>query len=91
MKVSVTPHCRHYVEDRGERHLDHFSEGVPVIGQRLMVTPDGAWVDGQPVVLRDRRAKVNREPGHPWTSSNSHPDPRYRRINWTGFSVDVEP
>lgn len=89
MKVSVTPYCRHRDPQTGD--LTYHSSGEPITGRRLLVTPDGVWVDGRPAVLRDRRAKAVREPGHPWNTSNEHPDPAYRRIPWTSFTIDVEP
>jgi hypothetical protein len=91
MKVSVTPHCRHYDDDMDEPALTYSSSGEPFVGTRLWVNADGAYVDGKHVILRDRRAFRNREPGHPWVTLNNHPDPKYRRICWTGFTVEVEP
>lgn len=99
MKVTVTPLCDHREARRrdptyrpvDENERNHYGNGEPIVGRHLVVSRDGVWVDGQPVVLRDRRAKVNRTPGHPWVTSNGHPDSRYSRIGWTGFSVEVEP
>lgn len=88
MKVSVTPICRHYDADG---KLEYSSEGLPFNGTRLWVNADGAYVDGKIVVSRDRRAIRNREPGHPWFTTNNNPDPKYNRICWTGFTVEVQP
>lgn len=54
--------------------------GDPYEGQHLIVSPWGVWVDGEQVIYRDRRMKVNREPGHPWIADGAA---------YTGFYVDV--
>jgi hypothetical protein len=74
MKITVTPICQ---------HLDGFHDaGEPYVGQRAIITREGVWLDEEPVVVRDRRIKRNREPGHPWFADGA---PR------TGFRVEVEP
>ena len=74
MKVTVTPICS---------HPDGYSNsGDRLVGQHAIISRDGVWLDGEKVVSRDRRAKVNREAGHPWIAGVT---------TWTGFRVDVEP
>lgn len=99
MRVTVTPLCDHRearLRDPAYRPVDeternHFSHGAPLVGRHAVVSRDGVWLDGKPVLRRDRRAKVDRIPGHPWVISNGHPDPRYQRIGWTSFRIEVEP
>lgn len=83
MKVTVTPTCRH--EDGWT------SSGEPMTGSHVIVSREGVWLNRVKVIRRDRRMHANRTPGHPWLSSNDHPDPAYRNIGWTSFSVEVEP
>ncbi len=40
--------------------------GEPITGRHVVVSADGVWLDGEPVIQRDRRIKKNRMPGHPW-------------------------
>lgn len=73
MRIEVTPECLH-----PDGFRDH---GVPLVGQHVIVSSEGVCLDGEWVIKRDRRAKKNREPGHPWIAE----------VPWTGFSVRVEP
>jgi len=84
MKIMVTPMCRH--EDSGWT-----SKGAPFVGQHVVISHNGVWLDRELVIKRDRRAIKNREPGHPWLTSNGNPDPAYSNVPWTTFSVEVEP
>lgn len=84
MKIYVTTECRH--EDSGWT-----SKGAPFVGQHVVISRYGVCLDGDWVITRDRRAIKNREVGHPWLTSNNHPDPAYRNVPWTTFSVEVEP
>lgn len=78
VKVSVTPFCLH-----ADGWSDH---GTSITGKHLVVHNDGAYVDHNPAVIRDRRMKVNREQGHPWLTGAYTTD----RKAWTGFYVTVE-
>ena len=73
VKVSVTPFCLH-----ADGWSDH---GEAYEGTHLVVNHQGVWVDGEQVIYRDRRARVNREKGHPWLADGAP---------YSGFSVSVE-
>ncbi len=81
MRVTATPICHH--EDGWT------SSGEPFAGSHLIVGSDGVWIDMVHVIKRDRRAKRNREPGHPWRTNNGSAE--YNAIGWTSFHVTVEP
>lgn len=90
MKVSVTPHCNHR-DVPGAPDPSYIGSGLTVTGQHAVISRNGVYIDGQPIILRDRRAKRNRSVGHPWVSSTGYPDKRIDGIGWTGFSISVEP
>lgn len=84
MKITVTPECRH--EDGWTDH------GEPFTGQHVVVSLDGVCLDGEWIIRRDKRAIRNREPGHPWFTTdynNSRTDDA--RTGWTTFRVEVIP
>lgn len=88
MKIIVTMECR---------HDDGYSNHETVEGKLAVIHRDGVILDRLPVVWRDRRAKKNREAGHPWISSKrgpeweDHPQHVHEIEAWTTFSVRVEP
>jgi hypothetical protein len=78
VKVTVTALDTHPTEGHpGEYHSYEQAEG-----QHVIVGHFGVILDGKHVIVRDRRMKVNREPGHPWIAFGR---------GWTSFTVDVEP
>jgi len=77
VKVYVRPVCDHsWIGDN-----TFTNSGKAYEGTHLIVNHQGVWVDGQQVIYRDRRAKVNREKGHPWLAEGAP---------YTGFLVSVE-
>lgn len=73
IRVSVTPICA---------HEDGFTDsGATVEGSSLVVNENGVWVDGDTVLIRDRRMIKNRTPGHPWMNVQL-------TQSWTGITVE---
>ena len=58
----------------------------PFVGSHLIVSADGVWLDGDRLVERDRRMKVNRVPGHPWIMAD-----RLNDVTWQSFRIEVDP
>lgn len=87
MKITVTLLCR---------HDDGYSNHEDLMGSHAVISARGVLLDGKPVVWRDRRARKNREAGHPWVSSPRDQymadEPYHQRQfeAWTGFSINVE-
>ena len=79
MKITVTPICQH-PRVLGEEPF--YGSGASYVGQHVVISTWGVWIDGESVIQRDRRIKVNREPGHNWIAEGAP---------WTGFQVDVDP
>lgn len=82
MRIFITPIDQHPVEGHDGDFSDHRE---PFVGSHLVVSADGVWLDRKQVLIKDRRRKVNRVPGHPWMTVEA--DPTY----WTGFTITVEP
>lgn len=83
MMITVTPRCLH---DDGWS-----SQGQPFVGRHVVVSKDHVTLDGEVVIRRDRRAKVNRQDGHPWITDALGRLREPILIGWTTFSVEVEP
>jgi hypothetical protein len=84
MKVIVTPVDIHPVEGHPLPHRDH---GEPFTGRMVFCSREGVLLDGRWVIKRDRRRKSDQLPGHPWLTRG----PLGWGINWTSFSIGVEP
>ena len=81
MKIIVTPIDVHPTDG----HQDTF-RGEPMTGSRVAINPDGVWLDGHPVIQRDRRMIKNRVAGHRWFTATL----AYHRY-WTSFFIEIEP
>lgn len=79
MRVTVTAIDTHPTDGHPDSYHDYMMVGK---GSHLVVGSAFVIVDGEIVLTRDRRAKRNRTPGHPWISANRE---------WTTFTVTVEP
>jgi hypothetical protein len=64
-----------------DSHPDGYHHSGEAYGTHLVVNHQGVWVDGEHVIQRDRRAKVNRTPGHPWLAEDAP---------YTGFYINCE-
>jgi hypothetical protein len=83
MKVYVTAIDQHPVEG----HPGDFRDSALVgVGQHVVVSSHGVIVDGVWVLRKDRRAKKNRQAGHPWLTEVGG---NYK--HWTTFAVNVDP
>ncbi len=88
MRITVTPIDIHPAEGHPEPHS---GRGEPIIGKHsVIVHARGVWLDGVQVIAKDRRAKKNRQVGHPWLTSRRRPNDNRFEINWTSFTVEVE-
>jgi len=85
MKVVVTPRDDHPVEGHPGEHHDR---GLPFTGHTVFVGSDGVLVDGDWVIKRDRRPKGDQLTGHHWLT---HGIAMGWAVNWTGFTVEVQP
>lgn len=88
MKITITPTCEHRTP---EGSLGYTGSGEPMVGRHVVISAEHVILDGDCVIVRDRRLKRNREPGHPWLTTTT---PRLGHRDfavWTGFRVTVEP
>lgn len=88
MRVTVIPVDVHYKNGR----LDYSYSGLPVDGQRLVVTPEYVMVDRRKVLTFDPAPELVFPVPHNWMDARlAARDSRSPTGWWTGFRVEVEP